>query len=217
MELIVEVRRHAESRLETARRKKLPTYEDLNPNTKFVENKAIALLASSQTVNDYLVAQTQLGALSRTHQIALYPAAGVRTTIVVTCKIRRGPSRRTSSSSRSFYRNGGGIARTGSRFGRAVDPVGDDLGFALTMVVRTLSNLRASSTDVKKVLPKFKSDDDLAFVKTLVREGFGELRPDAALYRTLHEQLGHRAHRLHGLSDSGDGRRRTDFVVPKFR
>ena len=42
----------------------------------------------------------------------------------------------------------------------------DDLGFALTMVVRTLSNLRASSTDVK-VLPKFKSDDDLAFVKTL--------------------------------------------------
>ena len=54
MELIVEVRRHAESRLETARRKKLPTYEDLNPNTKFVENKAIALLASSQTVNDYL-------------------------------------------------------------------------------------------------------------------------------------------------------------------
>ena len=34
--------------------RKLPTYEDLNPNTKFVENKAIALLASSQTVNDYL-------------------------------------------------------------------------------------------------------------------------------------------------------------------
>ena len=34
------------------------------------------------------------------------------------------------------------------------------------MVVRTLSNLRASSTDVK-ALPKFKSDDDLAFVKTL--------------------------------------------------
>ncbi len=166
MELIVEVRRHAESRLETARRKKLPTYEDLNPNTKFVENKAIALLASSQTVNDYLVAQTQLGALSRTHQIALYPAAGVRTTIVVTCKIRRGPSRRTSSSSRSFYRQQlEGLRGAGSRFGRAVDPVERRSGFR-AMVVRTLSNLRASSTDVK-VLPKFKSDDDLAFVKTL--------------------------------------------------
>jgi N utilization substance protein B len=42
----------------------------------------------------------------------------------------------------------------------------DDLGFALTLVVRTLSNLRASHTDVK-LLPKFKSEEDLEFVKEL--------------------------------------------------
>ena len=42
----------------------------------------------------------------------------------------------------------------------------DDLGFALSMVLRTISNLRATSSEVK-VLPKFKSDDDLTFAKTL--------------------------------------------------
>ena len=42
----------------------------------------------------------------------------------------------------------------------------DDLGFALIMVTRTLSNMRASHTDVK-VLPKFKSEEDLDFAMQL--------------------------------------------------
>ena len=42
----------------------------------------------------------------------------------------------------------------------------DDLGFALVMVTRTLSNMRASHRDVK-VLPKFKSEDDLEYAKEL--------------------------------------------------
>ena len=167
MELIVEVRRHAESRLETARRKKLPTYEDLNPNTKFVENKAIALLASSQTVNDYL----------SSHKLnwARYPELIklLYTRLLASDYYRRymqNPTRTFSEDKQlveEFYRN---ELEDCEELEAALEEqsilCSDDLGFALTMVVRTLSNLRASSTDVK-VLPKFKSDDDLAFVKTL--------------------------------------------------
>ena len=169
MELIVEVRRHAESRLETARRKKLPTYEDLNPNTKFVENKAIALLASSQTVNDYL----------SSHKLnwARYPELIklLYTRLLASDYYRRymqNPTRTFSEDKQlveEFYRN---ELEDCEELEAALEEQSilwsDDLGFALTMVVRTLSNLRASSTDVK-VLPKFKSDDDLAFVKTTTR------------------------------------------------
>ena len=42
----------------------------------------------------------------------------------------------------------------------------DDLGFALTLVIRTLSNLRASHTDVK-LRPKFKREEDLLYVREL--------------------------------------------------
>ena len=42
----------------------------------------------------------------------------------------------------------------------------DDLGFALIMVTRTLSNMRPSHVDVK-VLPKFKSIEDLDFAREL--------------------------------------------------
>ena len=201
MELIVEVRRHAESRLETARRKKLPTYEDLNPNTKFVENKAIALLASSQTVNDYL----------SSHKLnwARYPELIklLYTRLLASDYYRRymqNPTRTFSEDKQlveEFYRN---ELEDCEELEAALEEQSilwsDDLGFALTMVVRTLSNLRASSTDVK-VLPKFKSDDDLAFVKTLFEKVL-----------VNYDQTQRYIDRLHGLSDSGDGRRRTDFV-----
>ena len=42
----------------------------------------------------------------------------------------------------------------------------DDLGFVLTLVIRTISNMRQSHADVK-MLPEFKSDEDAEFVKTL--------------------------------------------------
>ena len=54
MSLIVEVSRYAESRQELAKQKKLATYEDLNPNRRFVDNPIIALIANSDSVNDVL-------------------------------------------------------------------------------------------------------------------------------------------------------------------
>ena len=39
LSLIVELAHYAEQRQELAKQKKLPTYEDLNPNRKFVDNK----------------------------------------------------------------------------------------------------------------------------------------------------------------------------------
>ena len=168
MELIVEVRRYAEARLDAARQKKLPTYEDLNPNTKFIENKAIALLASSEAINDYLA--------SRKLNWARYPELIklLFTRLLASDYYRRYMNNPTRSFSEDkllveeFYRN---ELEDCEELETALEEQSilwnDDLGFALTMVVRTLSNLRATSTEVK-VLPKFKSDDALTFVTTLV-------------------------------------------------
>ena len=54
LSLIVEVARYADERQQAAMQKKLPTYEDLNPNRKFVENAVVHLIAESDSVNDYL-------------------------------------------------------------------------------------------------------------------------------------------------------------------
>ena len=55
--LPVELTRYAEQRQELAKQKKLPTYEDLNPNTKFVDNRVTRVIANSDAVNDRIAAR----------------------------------------------------------------------------------------------------------------------------------------------------------------
>ena len=45
MLLLIDVVEYARSRIELARQKKIPTHEDLNPNTRFIDNKVILQLA----------------------------------------------------------------------------------------------------------------------------------------------------------------------------
>ena len=52
--LVIYVKRYAESRIELARNKKLPTYEDLHPNTRFIDNKVIRQIEESPEFNKYL-------------------------------------------------------------------------------------------------------------------------------------------------------------------
>lgn len=52
--LMVEITKLQQSRIEAAKNKYLPTYEDLNPNLKFAENKFIQILQTHQDMQSYL-------------------------------------------------------------------------------------------------------------------------------------------------------------------
>jgi N utilization substance protein B len=52
--LVVEIEKFAEARIELRRNKHRPTYEDLHPNTKFVDNLLIHQLKHNQSLNKYL-------------------------------------------------------------------------------------------------------------------------------------------------------------------
>ncbi|MGY6647442.1 transcription antitermination factor NusB [Wenyingzhuangia sp. IMCC45574] len=54
LDMIVRVNQHAETILEAAKKKHLATKEELNPNVKFVNNKAIAILKDSVSLQEYL-------------------------------------------------------------------------------------------------------------------------------------------------------------------
>ncbi len=51
--LLVELRDHANNRLELARQKLVPSHDDLNPNTRFVENRVIKLIESNPIIQEY--------------------------------------------------------------------------------------------------------------------------------------------------------------------
>jgi N utilization substance protein B len=52
--LAIEVVDYAESRIDIAKNKKIPTYDDLNPNTRFIDNKFVHQLRNNRQFKRYL-------------------------------------------------------------------------------------------------------------------------------------------------------------------
>lgn len=167
LSLIVELADYAEQRQEIAKQKKLPTFEDLNPNRKFVENAVIRLIAESDSVNDHLAAhklswkqnpeliKTLFNQLEQTEYYQQYMAKAERSfsedlelvTKFYTTELEENEQLEEAIDEQSILWN-------------------DDLGFALIMVARTLSNIRPSHKEVK-VVPKFKNWEDLDYAREL--------------------------------------------------
>lgn len=175
--LVVEVANYAENRIELGRRKHLPTPEELNPNTKFVDNRVVAALRESDALTDYLQ-RKKLGWVQAPELVKKLYHAMVESDYYR--KYMDAPARSFKEDVKlveSFY------ARTVGE-SEALEEVleeqsilwADDADFAVIMVLRTLDDMRAAQTDVP-LLPQYKSEDDAAFVKELFRKtlvGYGE-------------------------------------------
>ena len=166
MALIVDVARYAEERIEINRNKKLPTYEDLNPNRRFVDNAVVHLIANSDSVNDVIARRK----LTWAHHADAVKDVYNRMVESEYYKRYMSASISTFSDDRRFVEEFYTALEEDEALNDLVNDMSllwtDDYGFALYMVVRTVQNLKQSHTEVK-VLPKFKSDDDLAFAKSL--------------------------------------------------
>ena len=163
--LPVEIARYAEHRQELARQKKLPTYEDLNPNTKFVDNSVIRIIANTDAVNDYTAA--------RKLNWSLYPEL-IRTLYAQLTesdyyKSYMQRSERSFADDRQLVEDFFKSLQECEALDTVLEEMSilwdDDLGYILMMILRTLSNLRPTHTELK-VAPKFKSEEDPQFVKT---------------------------------------------------
>ena len=167
LSLIVEVARYADERQQAAMLKKLPTYEDLNPNRKFVENSVVHLIAESDSVNDYLAAHKLSWARYPELIKALYSQLEQSEYYKKYMTSQERSFREDLALVTDFYTN---ELESSEMLEEVLDEQSilwnDDLGFALIMVTRTLSNMRPSHRDVK-VLPKFKSEEDLDFAMEL--------------------------------------------------
>ena len=165
--LVVEVARYAEERQEIARRKKLPTREDLNPNRKFVENEVIRRIAGDQTLNE-MVEKLGLGWSKHPETVKNIYLKFIETDCYKTYM---------ENSARSFKED---LQLVVDFYSDGLDDNelleetleeqsilwSDDLGFALILTVRMLSAMRESHTALK-IPPKFKTDEDLEFALDL--------------------------------------------------
>ena len=163
----VEVARYAEERQEIARRKKLPTREDLNPNRKFVENEVFRRIAQDEAINQFVEKHCP-GWKNHPETVKNIYQNLIETDFYKEYMASPGRSfKEDLQFALDFYSNGlDDNEMLEDMLEEQSILWSDDLGFALILTVRMLSSMRESQTGIK-IPPKFKSEEDLEFALDL--------------------------------------------------
>ena len=167
--LVPEIAEYAAERIRIGENKKLPTYDDLHPNRKFVENKVIARLNEDEELQAQLKARKLSWANHRDLIVALYNAL-IRQPFYM---------KYMASDERSFREDAQLVSDIYMTMLEEFEPLdrvleeqsilwNDDLGFLLTMVSRTILSMREAHEAIK-LMPQFKSEEDLDYAKSLLR------------------------------------------------
>lgn len=170
LRLIVDVRNYAAERIELARNKKLPTYADLNPNMRFVENTVITQIETSDGLNAKLNKQG-LGWSQYPELIKhLY---GLMIESEYYKRYMTAPASSFNADRtlvEDFFIE---TVQNNDMLETVVEEQSiqwcDDVNFALIMVVRTLEGCRPEDNDLP-LRREYKSEDDLTFTKELFRK-----------------------------------------------
>ena len=181
LSLLPELVRYAEARQEIARNKMLATYEDLNPNRKFVENLAIERIDCCEAIAAYC----------KKKGLKWNENKDLIKNIYTDLQEQPFYKKYLSNETRSFREDAEfaaniflNILEQNELLEKVLEDESilwsDDLGYILTMAARTVSSMRESQEHIK-LMPKFKSDEDLDFAKKLLRESIIHFADNRAL------------------------------------
>ncbi len=169
--LIIDVADYALNRIEIAREKKIPTWEDLNPNTKFIDNKIIAQLRINRQLNEYLK-NKKLSWIN-------YPelVRNLFNNIKESDYYKEYMSRsdRSYEEDKKLFTNI--FVRDVAVFEHLYQNLeeqsiywNDEVEFVISIIIKTIRKFRESDGDSAKILPLFKNEEDIEFVKRLFRK-----------------------------------------------
>jgi len=169
--LLLDLSQYAKNRIEVGKSKLAPTYDDLNPNTKFINNKVIEQLRENEQLKRYLTAKKMswvnypdiiknlYNALLKTEQYKIYTLSEERSydnekkiLIFILNKIfDQSEDLFTSLEEQSIYWN-------------------DNIEFAISMVVKTIKKFSVGNDSSTPLMAKYKNEEDEQFLYNLIRK-----------------------------------------------
>jgi transcription antitermination protein NusB len=169
--LPIELSDFAESKIQLARQKHIASHEDLNPNTRFIENALVKLIRENESLNGY-VAKHKIGYGNYPELIRNFYQKVSATDYFQAYM---------DSSSTSFNDDKQLIINILSKELEDFDEFyqyleeqsiywNDDLEFMLSMVVKTLKKFNDGQPTTTSLFPMYRSDDDEDYIKRLLRK-----------------------------------------------
>jgi transcription antitermination protein NusB len=184
--LILDVADYAESRIDLARKKRIPTQEDLNPNTKFIDNRLIKLLKKNTDLKIYLNEQ-KLSWVNYPELVkSLYNE--IRESEVY--------NKYMSSEIKGFNEDKKFVSDIFAKVLTNFEPLyqnleeqsifwNDDADFVIGMILKSLRAFKAASDENVRLMPLFKNEDDREFVKRLFRKAILNHKENEELISTF--------------------------------
>ena len=183
--LMVEVTRFADRRIDNRRHKLRPTYEDLNPNTRFIDNAFMAQLAANEQLAEFCENQKRTWddegdfvkrLFERIEESKVYQEYMAKDSL-------------TYEDDRELWRK---LYRTFIAQNDEIDELleeqslywNDDKAIVDTFVLKTIKHFEPEKGAEQELLPEYKSDEDKEFARKLLHNAIN----NAEAYRNLMEQ-----------------------------
>ncbi|MBN2276077.1 MAG: transcription antitermination factor NusB [Bacteroidales bacterium] len=169
--LIVEIADYASARINIALQKKIPSYEDLNPNTKFIDNKIINMLRVNIQLQEYLT-KTPLS-WSQTPELIKKLHNRIRMTDFFKDYME--------NPERSFDEDKKVIMDIYSKELISFEGLyqvleeqsifwNDEVEFIISMITKTIKGFKENDHGNSQLLSLYKNNEDREFVKNLFRK-----------------------------------------------
>lgn len=169
--LLVDIRDYAANRIENARNKKMPSDEDLHPNTRFIDNVLIAQLAENKELNSYIEAT----GLSWSNQPEFVRELFELVTKSDLYKAYMEEESQSYDSQKKF------VVKLVEKVIGQYEPLyqqfeeqsiywNDESEFVVSMVIKTLKEFEKLNGSDQPLQKEFKDQEDKAFVSVLFRK-----------------------------------------------
>ena len=169
--LVIEIADYAENRIEIKRNKHQPTYEDLNPNTKFISNQVIQQLKDNKQLNLYLE-QKKLNWKDNPELVKELYLLMIETEAY---EAYMEDDNRSYLDDRKFIdRLFNKVILVSEDLYIALEEKSiywnDDVEFVISMLTKTLKRFNELSDSDQRLMPMFKDHEDKEFTKDLLRK-----------------------------------------------
>jgi N utilization substance protein B len=159
------------ARIDIALQKRIPSYEDLNPNTKFIENKVISLIRENKQLKNYLI-RTPLS-WSRSPDLIKKLHNRIRMAGFIK-EYMENPVRSFDDDKKVIIElyNKEIVAFEGLYQVLEEQSIfwNDEVEFIISMIAKTIKGFNEDSKEKNTLFPLFKNEEDRDFAITLFRK-----------------------------------------------
>lgn len=170
LQLSIEITRYASNRIELKKNKLRPTEADLNPNTRFIDNRFVSQLANNITLNDYLTKQKLSWVNNQEVVKVLYEDIVEAEFFSDYMNSDTDSYENDKDIWKKIYKK---IILQSEEFDNSIEDQSiywvDDIELVLSFVIKTIKKFEQDKGAFQPLLPMFKDEDDKVFAQKLLR------------------------------------------------